>query len=124
MQMDTGEIFRRYKNMLGAEIHKITILAELNDCSPREIKKILEAEKEKEENLVVECSGGYHPDDNPYCRIETKAATREGLCKEDIDTWISKMIFAKIDILDAEIIKLEKELEARKEEYAKLVKLL
>jgi hypothetical protein len=122
MIYDAGEIYRRYKNMRGEEIHKITILSELNDCSARQIKQIIAQEKEKETILTAECSGEYHPDDNPYCKAKVEA--EEKVTQESISNWITNMIFASIETLEVEIRGLEKQLEAKREEYNKLVNLL
>ena len=122
MLMDNGEIYRRYKNMIGDELRKITILSELNDCSARQIKQIIAEEKEKETILTAECSGEYHPDDNPYCKAKIEA--EETITGESISNWITNMIFASIETLEVEIRGLEKQLEAKREEYNKLVNLL
>lgn len=122
MIMEAGEMYRRYKNMKGEDIHKIKILSQLNDCDTKVIKKILAEERAKEAILAAECSGGYHPDDNPYCKAEIRS--EEKLTTEGISNWITNMIFASIETLEVEIRGLEKQLEAKREEYNKLVNLL
>lgn len=122
MIMEAGEMYRRYKNMLGEEHKKLNILSELNDCPVKVVKRILAEERKKEAILAAECSGGYHPDDNPYCKVKVEA--EEKVTQESISNWITNMIFASIETLEVEIRGLEKQLEAKREEYNKLVNLL
>ena len=122
MQMDKGEIYRHYKAMQGKERDKVEILSELNDCSTRTIRQIIEEEREKEP--TVECEGSYHPDDNPYCKVTTRIETPTHISGKDISDWVVEVIYRSIDIVDAEIRTLEKSLENRKAEYKRLVNLL
>ena len=124
MQMDKGEIYRHYKNMQGKEKDKIEILSDLNDCSTRTIRQIIEEEREKEENLKVECEGSYHPDDNPYCKVTTRIETPTQISGKDISDWVVDVIYRSIDIVEAEIKTLKKALENREAEYKRLVNLL
>lgn len=121
---DTGELYRRYKNMQGKEIYKITILAETNDIPAKKVKEIIEQERAKEEKLTAICNGDYDPDENPYCKVEPKAEVKTEVNAESVSEWVTNMIFQTLDVLEVEIKQLEKTLAAKREEYEKLTRML
>lgn len=110
MQMNDGEIYRNFNAMKGTETDRVCILAELNDCSARTIRGILEQEK-KRQNAGTPLMVEKKKEDNT-------------LTRENISEWVTSVIFATLDALDVEMKDLERALEAKRREYEKLVKML
>ena len=106
--MTREDIYHRFHNMQGAAEDRIRILAQQNDCTGGEIKKIIQAVEFELANCQVKT---YHPDDNPHCRVEVKINTAEA---GDIPEHVLDLIFDRLDELDREI-------KERQDEYNELV---
>lgn len=108
--MKKREIYTRFYLMQGEPSERIKVLAELNNCTEREIKEIMQevaSGRCTEPELEV-----YHADENPFCKVEVKLSNERP--KGDIPEHVLDLILDRLDVLD-------KEIKEREDEYKSLV---
>lgn len=103
--MKKREIYTRFYSMQGDPQDRIRILAQINNCTEREIREIMQevaSGRCNEPELDV-----YHADDNPFCKVKVEVSTENH--KGDIPEHVLDLIFDRLDELEREIKEREKE---------------
>ena len=111
MQMSKREVYTRFHNMKGEASDRIKILSELNACSEKHIREVIQ-DVESGRCTEPEIST-YHPDLNPFSKVEVEIPKGEKH-KGDIPEHVLNLIFDRLDELDREI-------KAKQNEYNELV---